>query len=548
MEIDEKYYIRIQKIDFVNFRNIESGSIELPNSKPLIFMEGAPSILGLYGQNGSGKTSTIIALEILKDVLSGKAINKKFMSCVKEGCSHCSLSFTFSVFSRMVDGKENQLFSNNTNSCMEVFYNFDLVKKNYNSIDDYGEIKKEEMLLIENEIIRWKGIKNGKNQAFSKRILFDARKSTSDDKGMAFGSKTNYDFFAATKNDRNEYKMIKAKAMEAGKSFLFSQLFREKLIKPVNELLQDTEVIDEIQKYILVNGVNSEADLINNIDELNNGLQNNDEIAIGYAMILLCVCVYRVLNSFALFGRTYLQIVDTPLNGITNINTKLPIIIWQHTKGEAPLYFSFNLDMDRPTYVEERYYLKVSKSLLDVVSVLKQLVPNIELSILDIGKRINAKNVEEHGLEIMSKRDEHMIPLRYESDGIRRIVSILSLLIAAYNEESFTIAIDEIDAGIFEYLLGKVLEIMSESMRGQLIFTSHNLIPLEVLSSKYICFTTTDKKSRFKTINKRGNSNLRDTYIRLIQGNSNEFVYGLANKDEIKQKLRDAGFNPKLDK
>ena len=68
---------------------------------------------------------------------------------------------------------------------------------------------------------------------------------------------------------------------------------------------------------------------------------------------------------------------------------------------------------------------------------------------------------------------------RYESDGIRKIVSVLSLIIDAYNEQSCTIAIDELDAGVFEYLLGEVLQTFQESGKGQFIFTSHNLRPLE---------------------------------------------------------------------
>ena len=39
--------------------------------------------------------------------------------------------------------------------------------------------------------------------------------------------------------------------------------------------------------------------------------------------------------------------------------------------------------------------------------------------------------------------------------------------------------IDEFDSGIYEYLLGELLEIMNESAKGQFVFTSHNLRPLE---------------------------------------------------------------------
>lgn len=36
------------------------------------------------------------------------------------------------------------------------------------------------------------------------------------------------------------------------------------------------------------------------------------------------------------------------------------------------------------------------------------------------------------------------------------------------------------NGGIFEYLLGELLNIISEKGKGQLIFTSHNLRPLEI--------------------------------------------------------------------
>ena len=55
--------------------------------------------------------------------------------------------------------------------------------------------------------------------------------------------------------------------------------------------------------------------------------------------------------------------------------------------------------------------------------------------------------------ELISERDGFSIPLRFESAGIRKIISTLSLLITVYNNPDMTVAIDEIDSGIFEYLL-----------------------------------------------------------------------------------------------
>lgn len=50
--------VRIGKIIISNFKNVKNGQIMLKNSKK----EYKASVLGLYGQNGSGKTALIDAI------------------------------------------------------------------------------------------------------------------------------------------------------------------------------------------------------------------------------------------------------------------------------------------------------------------------------------------------------------------------------------------------------------------------------------------------------------------------------------------------------
>ena len=61
-----------------------------------------------------------------------------------------------------------------------------------------------------------------------------------------------------------------------------------------------------------------------------------------------------------------------------------------------------------------------------------------------------------------------------------------------FNNPSVCMVVDEFDSGIFEYLLGEILQIIRESGKGQLIFTSHNLRPLEMLDTNALIFTTTN--------------------------------------------------------
>ena len=59
----------------------------------------------------------------------------------------------------------------------------------------------------------------------------------------------------------------------------------------------------------------------------------------------------------------------------------------------------------------------------------------------------------------ISRVGHRPIPIRMESEGIIKIISILNALIQAFGNPSICLAIDELDAGIFEYMLGELLDI-----------------------------------------------------------------------------------------
>ena len=146
-------------------------------------------------------------------------------------------------------------------------------------------------------------------------------------------------------------------------------------------------------------------------------------------------------------------------------------------------------------------------------------------------------------VEFISRRNGKVIPLRYESEGIKKIVSILQLLIVMYNNDSVTVAIDELDSGIFEYLLGELLRIISQRGKGQLIFTSHNFRPLETLDKSFIVFATANPDNRYiRMTNIKTNNNLRDYYYRdIMLGEQEEPIYETTNNSEIALAFREAG-------
>lgn len=146
-------------------------------------------------------------------------------------------------------------------------------------------------------------------------------------------------------------------------------------------------------------------------------------------------------------------------------------------------------------------------------------------------------------VELVSIRNNKAIPLKYESEGIKKILSILHVFIGAFNDSSMTVVIDEFDAGVFEYLLGELLELFAESGKGQLIFTSHNLRPLEVLNKDFIVFTTTNPKNRYVRLkNVKSNNNLRDFYYHtILLGGQDEYLYNETNQYELSYAIRKVG-------
>lgn len=68
-----------------------------------------------------------------------------------------------------------------------------------------------------------------------------------------------------------------------------------------------------------------------------------------------------------------------------------------------------------------------------------------------------------------------------------------------------------------------------------MIFTSHNLRPLETIDRGFIAFTTTNPENRYIALSKiKDNNNLRDFYFRdIVLGEQNEEVYEITNNSEI---------------
>lgn len=248
-----------------------------------------------------------------------------------------------------------------------------------------------------------------------------------------------------------------------------------------------------------------------------------------------------LINTLSYYGKSNLNVLYAA--SIDAVNNQLMPMYLYNISDKKVMSGVLGIDLIRPFPVPEAIYKNVKEAFKQINIVLKQLIPNMQLIINELGKETNKNMIPCIIIELISERDGFSIPLRFESAGIRKILSTLSLLITVYNNFDVTVAIDEIDAGIFEYLLGELLNIFSDGSKGQLIYTSHNLRALETINKDFTAFTTTDENNRyihFKGI--KANNNLRDYYFTdIVFGEQEVETYQKTNKYEIALALHNAG-------
>ena len=249
--------------------------------------------------------------------------------------------------------------------------------------------------------------------------------------------------------------------------------------------------------------------------------------------------VFKVLREYAIYNLHVFSSEDT---GMINANIALPFSIVSKEKDRISLLKGC-LNLNGISPIPKKFFGDIQAKMDAISLVLKEIIPELTIDLKELSTIINEKGEEIVNAEIMAKRASVEIPLRYESDGVKKLVSILYCLILVFNDSSMTLVVDEFDSGIFEYLLGEILKVVEESGKGQLIFTSHNLRALEVLNNKNIMFTTTNENNRYiRFKNVKANNNFRDVYFHdIVLGGQNECIYEATNPYMIARAFRLAG-------
>ena len=146
---------------------------------------------------------------------------------------------------------------------------------------------------------------------------------------------------------------------------------------------------------------------------------------------------------------------------------------------------------------------KYIKNLCSFIKVFKD-----DFKTIEIKKDENGDNYECEIILIYN--DGKRINKKYESTGIKKIIEMYSALCNVENGD--IVFIDEFDANIHDVLLVKLVEYVMNYAEGQLIFTTHNLAPMDVLQKAKHSIDFLSPDSRITSWTSNGNYTAASLY------------------------------------
>ncbi|MGL6130826.1 MAG: AAA family ATPase [Fusobacteriaceae bacterium] len=186
----------------------------------------------------------------------------------------------------------------------------------------------------------------------------------------------------------------------------------------------------------------------------------------------------------------------------------IPIKCFENNKVRTIVY-----NEDKNIYDEDEADL-LEKTINEINSIVSIIIPNSKILANSMDEGINAqRNIHRKSVMLYMIKEGVEVPLVDESTGTIKLVALISILIFCLKNKKATVFIDEFDVHIFEYLLATLLLVIGKYLKGQLIFTAHNLLPMEKLNKESIIIATKNegeiKYTFIKTSSRTNNVRLK---------------------------------------
>ena len=94
--------VRLSSLSLKNIKNVKNGTIMMPLANERKFECSRAEILGIYGQNGSGKTALVDALYFLQDIMTGEELDQRIIEYIDSDSINAEVNAEFKVFGNNV--------------------------------------------------------------------------------------------------------------------------------------------------------------------------------------------------------------------------------------------------------------------------------------------------------------------------------------------------------------------------------------------------------------------------------------------------------------
>lgn len=457
---------RLSRLTIHGLKNVLGGVLDFYSPKDIRDGEISQTdghVFGIYGPNGSGKTTAVDACKVLKDMLSGYSPDSPAYQETKKRIS------------RLINKTEKE-------ASIEAEFYFSLTDIEY--IVSYG-------ITIQSQL---SGDEKEKCSLVKESLAYRYKDKT---RWSKFQTLADIDI------PRRVYS-IQGLSPEQNEDLLRTAL-------TINELAPLSSLIftKSAKEHIL--------------DRLKNGK------------------AIDLLDVLSTFNEHYFIVVDNH-DLTTNVLGVLLLVVSNErsdlsSHGKLPIF----TDMFSESRISTAFYPQLVQVASQISDILSVLVPGLRLQIEQLDEVTDKDGYKWISYEAMANRNGVAYSLVCESEGIKRLISVISVLIAFVTHCQTVLIIDEFDAGIFEFLFGEMIEALHETGRGQLIFTAHNLRGLEVLPYKQVFFSTLNPSNVYERQNSvMQNNNKRTTYFRnLVLGKEKGEVLGdLPSVAKLKSSFR----------